>query len=121
MTPDTSDDDEGRVRRHLDEFVDGLRAGRVTAASAAGADFSTVLISASGNRGLQTHVDLLVARTLRLLALTTESDHWTIWVDGYRDTLALLDAGDRPGALARYRHLYADVRAALLTMEFESP
>src|ERR1700754_1589394 len=64
----------GRMRERLAEFEANLRAGNVTAAGGAGADFSTIVILASGNRELQTHVDLVVARTLRLLALTADSD-----------------------------------------------
>ncbi|MDT7672996.1 MAG: hypothetical protein QOD82_898, partial [Pseudonocardiales bacterium] len=55
-----------RLRERLAEFEANLRAGNVTAAGGAGADFSTIVILASGNRELQTHVDLVVARTLRL-------------------------------------------------------
>lgn len=107
------------LHRRLDEFVAALREDNVTAAGGSGADFSTIVISASGNRELQTHVDLVVARTLRLLALTADSDIWTIWVDGYRETLALLDVDDKPGAVARYRLIYPQVRALLQTMSFD--
>ncbi len=37
-----------------------------------------------------------------------------------RETLALLDAGDRPGALDRYRLIYAQVRAEPQTMTFDA-
>lgn len=107
-----------QLHRRFDEFVAALGTGNVSAAGGSGADFSTIVISASGNRELQTHVDLVVARTLRLLALAPDSALWTIWIDGYRETLALLDADDRPGAVARYRLIYVHVRALLQTMEF---
>ena len=58
----------GLLRRRQREFADALVAG------AAGAEFSTIVILASGNRELQSMVDLVVARTLRILALTAESD-----------------------------------------------
>jgi DNA-binding GntR family transcriptional regulator len=107
------------LRVKLDEFTDNLRRGNLTAATAAGADFSTVVIMASGNRELQTHVDLVVARTLRVLALTTESDVWTVWLDGYRQTLELLEQGDRSGAVERYRQIYHDYRRRVETMLFD--
>jgi DNA-binding GntR family transcriptional regulator len=110
-----------QMRTRLQEFTDALARGDVTAAGSSGADFSTIAIMASGNRELQTHVDLVVARTLRLLALTADSDIWQIWVDGYRETLALLDADDRPGAVERYRQIYRDYRARLETLLFETP
>ena len=47
-----------RMRERLDEFSAALRRDDVTAAGAAGADFSTIMIMASGNRELQTHVAL---------------------------------------------------------------
>lgn len=100
-----------RMRVRLVEFVDNLARGDVTAAAAAGADFSTIAISASGNRELQVHVDLVVARTLRLLALTADSDVWQLWIDGYREMLERLDAGDRTGAAQRHRRIYRDYRA----------
>jgi DNA-binding GntR family transcriptional regulator len=108
-----------QMRVRLDEFVGFLKEGNVTAAGAAGADFSTIAILASGNRELQTHVDLVVARTLRLLALTAESDVWQVWIDGYRETLELLEADDGAGAVARYRQIYRDYRACLETLLFD--
>jgi DNA-binding GntR family transcriptional regulator len=108
------------LRGHLTRFEESLRAGDISAANAAGADFSTTVILAGGNRELQTHVDLVVARTRRLLALTAaDSDMWQAWVDGYRDTLARLEADDRAGALARYRRIYTDVRVIVESMLFD--
>jgi DNA-binding GntR family transcriptional regulator len=71
------------------------------------------MISASGNRELQTHVDLVVTRMRRLLGLTPESDHWRPWIDGYTEVLALLERGDSQAAIARYRRIYTDVRTGL--------
>lgn len=116
-----TDEHLATMRTKLDEFADNLREGNVTAATAAGADFSTVVILASGNRELQTHIDLVVARTLRVLALTAESDVWNVWLDGYRQTLELLQQGDRPGAIERYRQIYTDYRARVETLLFEEP
>jgi DNA-binding GntR family transcriptional regulator len=93
------------------EFVEGLRAGNVLAAGAAGADFSTIVILASGNRELQSMVDLVVARSMRILAITAESDLWNTWIDGHEAILELLDAGDTKGATARYRQIFVDHRA----------
>jgi DNA-binding GntR family transcriptional regulator len=107
------------LRVKLDEFAENLRQGNVTAAAAAGADFSTVVILASGNRELQTHVDLVVARTLRVLALAAENQVWTVWLDGYRETLELLECGDHAGAVERYRRIYIDYRARVETMLFD--
>jgi DNA-binding GntR family transcriptional regulator len=106
------------MRQRQNEFVEGLKTGNVLAAGAAGADFSTVAILASGNRELQSLVDLVVARTLRILAMTPDSDLWSIWIDGHNEILALLDAGDRAGAVERYRRIYVDYRAKVETHLF---
>lgn len=116
-----SEDHLLRMRERLDQFVAHLRAGDVTAAAAAGADFSTIAIMAAGNRELQTHVDLVVARTLRLLALTADSDVWQVWIDGYGETLARLEAGDRAGAVARYRRIYVDYRERVERLLLDAP
>ena len=71
------------------------------------------MISASGNRELQTHVDLVVTRMRRLLGLTAESSLWRPWIDGYTDVLALLEEGSPQDAIARYRQIYTDARAGL--------
>lgn len=116
-----TDSHRERMRERLDEFVENLASGDMAAAAAAGADVSTIAISASGNRELQTHVDLVVARTLRLLALTADSDVWQIWVLGYREMLDRLDADDRAGALERYRRIYRDYRARVEQLLFDHP
>ena len=107
------------MRQRQKEFVEGLRSGNVLAAGAAGADFSTIVILASGNRELQSMVDLVVARTLRILAMGAESSLWEVWITGHRDVLKLLEEGDPVGALARYRQIYVDYRAAVEQSLFE--
>ena len=107
------------MRARLEEFVSALDRGDVTTAGAAGADVSTIAIMASGNRELQTHVDLVVARTLRMLALAADSDIWQIWIDGYREMLDRLDAGDREGYIERHRQIYRDYRARVETLPFD--
>ena len=93
----------------------------MTAAAAAGADFSTIVILASGNRELQTHVDLVVSRTLRLLALSSVNDVWNVWVDGQRETLELLERGDNAAALERYRRIFRDYRKRVEDLLFLNP
>jgi DNA-binding GntR family transcriptional regulator len=107
------------LRQRQSEFVTALRDGNVLAAGAAGADFSTTVILASGNRELQSMVDLVVARTMRILAMTAESDLWRIWIDGHADIIKLLEDADHRGALARYRKIYVDYRAAVEQELFE--
>ncbi|MEN3281983.1 MAG: hypothetical protein V7607_3123 [Solirubrobacteraceae bacterium] len=118
--PNLTDSHLAQMRRRLDEFVDALRRDDVTVASAAGADFSTIVILASGTREQQTHVDLVVARTLRLLALTSDSDVWQIWIRGYRETLELLERRDPAGAIERYRQIYREYRARVETLLFDT-
>lgn len=108
-----------QMRRRQQEFVDNLRVGNVLAAGAAGADFSTVVILASGNRELQSLVDLVVARTNRILVMTAESDIFGIWVAGHDDILALLERGETQAAAARYRQIYVDYRAKVESELFE--
>lgn len=111
--PNLTGADLTRMRQRLDEMLACLRSGDVATATSAGADFSTIMISASGNRELQTHVDLVVTRMRRLLGLTPESDHWRPWIDGYTEVLALLERGDSPAAIVRYRRIYTEARARL--------
>jgi DNA-binding GntR family transcriptional regulator len=107
------------MRRRQQEFVEGLRSGNLLAAGAAGADFSTTVILASGNRELQSMVDLVVARTRRLMAMTPESRLWNAWINGHNEILKLLDAGDRQGAAKRYRQIYVEYRAMVEETFFE--
>ena len=101
------------LRQRQKEFVEGLRTGNVLAAGAAGADFSTIVILASGNRELQSMVDLVVARTLRILAMGAESNLWDVWITGHEQVLQHLEAGDPARALERYRQIYVDFRAKI--------
>ncbi len=95
------------------EFADALSRGDVVIAQAAGADFSTVVIVAGGNRELQALVDQVVIRSSRMLTLSASSELWAPWVDGYREVLELLERGDRDRAAARYREIYGQYRAAV--------
>ena len=117
---------ENLTETHLDlmhqrqrEFVEALRAGNVLAAGAASADFSTTVILASGNRELQSMVDLVVARTTRILAMTVEGNLWETWITGHDEILKLLGVGDRRGAVERYRRIYVDHRANVESHLFE--
>ena len=51
--------------------------------------------------------------------MTGESDLWRIWIDGHADSIELLAAGVSRGALARYRQIYVDYRAAVEQELFE--
>jgi DNA-binding GntR family transcriptional regulator len=99
------------LRQRQKEFTEGLAAGNVLAAGAAGADFSTTVILASGNRELQSMVDLVVARTLRILSMAPDSELWSTWIRGHDDIIDLLEQGDREGAVARYKQIYVEYRA----------
>jgi DNA-binding GntR family transcriptional regulator len=108
------------LRKNYRDFVENLKHGNITAASGAGVDFSTTVFLASGNRELQTHIDLVVTRTLRVLALTPESAVWQVWIDGFRECLEHLDAGDKEGAVRRYRQIFTEYRAVVETILFDS-
>jgi DNA-binding GntR family transcriptional regulator len=108
------------MRQRQKEFVEALRTGNVVAGTAAGADFSTVVILASGNRELQSMVDLVVARTTRILAQHAESELWNIWIAGQDEVLEALERGDTAAALRRYRQIYVDYRAAVAALLFET-
>jgi DNA-binding GntR family transcriptional regulator len=107
-----------QLRFILDAFTEYLRQGDTAAAAATGADFTTVLVQASGNRELQTHLDLVVTRSLRMLALTAESRVWQVWLDGYDEMLKLLEADDKPAAVRRYRQIYLEYRSCVQTLLF---
>jgi DNA-binding GntR family transcriptional regulator len=107
------------MRQRQKEFVEALRTGNVLAGGAAGADFSTIVILASGNRELQSMVDLVVARTLRILAMGAESNLWEAWIEGHDAVLELLEAGNPTAALARYRLIYVEFRTRVEQALFE--
>ena len=77
------------------------------------------MILASGNRELQSMVDLVVARTLRILAMAAESELWTTWIEGHDAIIELLEAGDREGAVDRYRQIYVEYRVNIQQMLFD--
>src|SRR4051794_12602574 len=106
------------MRQRQKEFVESLRAGNVLAAGAAGADFSTTVILASGNRELQSMVDLVVARTTRIMTMSAESELWNTWIEGHEAIIDLLEAGDTQAAVERYRQIYVEYRARVETALF---
>jgi DNA-binding GntR family transcriptional regulator len=108
-----TDDDLVRLRTRYTEYTDALRRGDVTAALAAGADFSTIVVLAAGNRELQSLIDLVVTRTARMLALSADSELWDPWVRGYGAVLDLLERGERQRAVDRYREIYTEYRLAV--------
>jgi DNA-binding GntR family transcriptional regulator len=110
--------DIARMRVRLEESDAALQRGDTTMAGVAGADVSTIMISASGNLELQAHVDLTVTRTLRLLALAADDDLWRIWRDGYREVIDLLEHDRRDDAVARYRRIFDDARGRIAEMPF---
>jgi DNA-binding GntR family transcriptional regulator len=57
-----------------------------------------------------------VARTLRILALGADSGLWRVWLDGYRELLACLEAGDRAGAARRHRDIYRQFRSQVVAL-----
>jgi DNA-binding GntR family transcriptional regulator len=69
---------------------------------------------------LQTHVDLVIARTKRLFARAKTDEAWQVWVKGYREILTHLEADDRAAAVARYRQIFIEYRAVIETMLFDS-
>ncbi len=106
------------LRRQYQDFAASLQRGDMITAAGVGADFSSTITQASGNRELQTHIDLVVARTLRILALTPDSSVWAVWLDGYRETLELLEQDNRTAALERYRKIYSEYRTCVQAMPF---
>ena len=119
--PHLTDADMQQLRLRLEQVSENLREGNITAAAAAGTDFSSIIFRASGNQELQAYFDVAVARTVRLLALTAESEPWHAWVAGYTETLHLLEHGDQAGAIKRYRQIYEDFRALVRTVPFDEP
>lgn len=116
--PHLTEADVARMRVRLDDSMAALARGDTTGAGAAGADVSTIMISASGNLELQAHVDLTVTRTTRLLALAADDDLWRVWRDGYQDVIDLLERDERPAAAERYRRIFVEARERIATMTF---
>ena len=119
--PHLTETDMQQLRLRLDQLSENLHEGNVAKAAAAGTDFSSIIFRASGNQELQAYFDVAMARTVRLLALTAESEAWHAWVAGYTDTLQLLECGDQAGAIKRYRQIYEDFRALVSTVPFDEP
>ena len=111
-----SADQIAAMRVRYTRFVDGLERGDLTAASAAGADFSTIAVMAAGNRELQTLIDLVVTRSLRMLVVGADSEIWIPWTQGYRAVVELLERDDRAAAVERYRQIYREYREVLEDM-----
>lgn len=108
-----TDDDISRISGRYADFTSALDRGDVTAAAAAGADCSTIVVMASGNRELQPLIDLVVTRSMRMLALGAHSDIWKPWRRGYGDVIGLLEQGALDEAVVRYRQIYAEYRNVL--------
>lgn len=113
-----TDADIALMRVRLEESDAALARGDTTVAGVAGADVSTIMISASGNPELQAHVDLTVTRTLRLLALAADDDLWLVWRDGYREVIDLLEHDRRDAAVERYRRIFDAARERIAGMPF---
>lgn len=107
-----------QLRGTFEELADAVARDDLAAAATAGVEFTTIVVQASGNRELQTHIDLVRPRSVRVLALITDHRIWPIWLDGYRETLEFLEAGDPAGALDRYRSLYTQYHDYVQTLRF---
>lgn len=108
-----TEDQIAKMRERYRQFADGLSRGDVAAASAAGADFSTIAVLAGGNRELQALIDLVVIRSVRMHAVGPDSAIWTPWLRGYEEIVELLERDDRRQAVVRYRQIYREYRSAI--------
>ena len=108
-----TDEHLGRLRTRFTEYESALRRGDVTAASAAGADVSTIVVMAGGNRELQSLIDLVVTRTMRMQPMAPDSPLWEPWLTGYREIVDLLEGGERDAAVVRYRQIYGEYRKVM--------
>jgi DNA-binding GntR family transcriptional regulator len=102
-----------RMRAELDAMAAALAAKDPAAATAAGTRFTLVTVHAAGNGELEALWNLMIARAQRLMMLTADSEFWTMWLSGYAETLALLEAGDGAGALRRYGAIFDMVKRDL--------
>ena len=107
------------LRLTLDGFAEHLRQGDLAAAAGSAATFTTIIVQASDNRELQTQIDLVVTRSLRMLTLTAEDRVWHVWLDGYREMLKLLESGNPVAATQRFRQIYAEYRTCVQTLLFD--
>jgi DNA-binding GntR family transcriptional regulator len=101
------------LRRRYEEYADALDRSDGLVAGSAGADFSTIIVMAGGNRELQSLLDLVVLRSVRMMSVTAHPEVWEPWRRGYAEVLERLEAHDHPAALARYRQIYVDYRHAV--------
>ena len=46
---------------------------------------------------------------------------WQVWIDGYRDILDLLERGERPTAVVRYRAIYREYRPRVQALLADPP
>jgi DNA-binding GntR family transcriptional regulator len=76
-------------------------------------DVMRVLACAGVESGVPNLTGADLARMRRLLVLTPERGQWRPWIDGYTEVLRLLEQDDPQAAVARYRQIYAEVRAGL--------
>ena len=106
--------DIARLRHAVRGVREALEPGDVTAAPAAGADFSTIVVMAGGNRELQPLVDLVVTRSMRMLR--ARRPEVTCGSRGSRVPATSSSCSSRAnagGAAARYRQIYRDYRAVV--------
>ncbi|MFI6691178.1 GntR family transcriptional regulator [Streptomyces sp. NPDC050433] len=115
--PRLSDQDLASMRGRLDKSVAALERGDVATAGTAAVEVTVVMTEAGDNQELRTHLDLVVARALRLLTLTSDSGVWDLWHTGYGAVIELLERGEPAVALARYREIYRDFRALVEGLE----
>jgi len=109
--------DLATMRRRLQESVAALGRGDDMTAGATAIEISVIPVEASGNRELRIHLDLIIARALRLLALAPDSGVWDIWHPGYGEMIDLLERGETEAALTRYREVFHDFRALVAGMQ----
>ena len=108
-----TDEHLGLLRTRFTEYESALRRGDVTAASAAGADVSTIVVMAGGNRELQSLIDLVVTRTMRMQPMAPDSPLWEPWLTGYREIVDLLEGGERDAAVVRDPEIYGEYRKVM--------
>jgi DNA-binding GntR family transcriptional regulator len=56
---------------------------------------------------------------MRILAMTPDSDLWNTWIAGHDAIIERLDAGDRAGAVERYKQIYVEFRAKVEAILFD--
>ncbi|MEV4641974.1 GntR family transcriptional regulator [Actinoplanes sp. NPDC049548] len=108
------------MRRRHREYLVALEAGNTVTATAAAADFGNIVITASGNRELQSLRDFAVARTRRIAPWGVDSPLWSIVAQSHEAILQLLEDGEKQAALQRYQGIYADYRALAEQAPFDA-